>query len=92
MLDPLVTDELVRAVPPRAHLLVGGVDQLLPVGAGEVLCDRLAEGAPIPHLRLTWVSCQAGRPEQQLRVALPGRGVPAVRCLSNRPRQPGRHL
>ena len=62
MLDLLLANRLVRAVPPGAHLLlVGDVDQLPSVGAGEVLRDLLAEGTPIPHVRLTQVFRQAGR-------------------------------
>lgn len=45
MLDLLLANKLVKAVPPGAHLLlVGDVDQLPSVGAGEVLRDLLAEG------------------------------------------------
>jgi exodeoxyribonuclease V alpha subunit len=62
MLDLLLANKLVRAVPPGAHLLlVGDVDQLPSVGAGEVLGDLLAEGSPIPHVRLTQVFRQASR-------------------------------
>ncbi|MEV6566298.1 SF1B family DNA helicase RecD2 [Streptomyces kronopolitis] len=43
MLDLLLANKLVKAVPPGAHLLlVGDVDQLPSVGAGEVLRDLLA--------------------------------------------------
>ncbi|SDN73545.1 ATP-dependent RecD-like DNA helicase [Geodermatophilus sp. DSM 45219] len=62
MLDLLLANKLVRAVPPGAHLLlVGDVDQQPSVGAGEVLRDLLAEGSPIPHVRLTQVFRQASR-------------------------------
>ena len=62
MLDLLLANKLVRAVPPGAHLLlVGDVDQLPSVGAGEVLRDLLAEGTPVPHVRLTQVFRQASR-------------------------------
>jgi exodeoxyribonuclease V alpha subunit len=62
MLDLLLANKLVRAVPPGAHLLlVGDVDQLPSVGAGEVLGDLLAEDTPIPHVRLTQVFRQASR-------------------------------
>lgn len=45
MLDLLLANKLVKAVPPGAHLLlVGDVDQLPSVGAGEVLRDLLAGG------------------------------------------------
>src|SRR4051794_35684228 len=62
MLDLLLANKLVRAVPPGAHLLlVGDVDQLPSVGAGEVLRDVLAAGSPVPHVRLTQVFRQASR-------------------------------
>lgn len=60
MLDLLLANKLVKAVPPGAHLLfVGDVDQLPSVGAGEVLRDLLAESGPIPAVRLTRVFRQA---------------------------------
>ncbi|MFC7845272.1 ATP-dependent RecD-like DNA helicase [Streptomyces sp. NPDC057382] len=60
MLDLLLANKLVKAVPPGAHLLfVGDVDQLPSVGAGEVLRDLLADGSPIPAVRLTRVFRQA---------------------------------
>nr|WP_107094928.1 ATP-dependent RecD-like DNA helicase [Streptomyces chattanoogensis] len=49
MLDLLLANKLVKAVPPGAHLLlVGDVDQLPSVGAGEVLRDLLAGGGAAP--------------------------------------------
>ncbi|ARF78413.1 helicase [Kitasatospora aureofaciens] len=60
MLDLILANKLVKAVPPGAHLLfVGDVDQLPSVGAGEVLQDLLAEGGPIPSVRLTRIFRQA---------------------------------
>jgi exodeoxyribonuclease V alpha subunit len=64
MLDLLLANKLVRAVPPGAHLLlVGDVDQLPSVGPGEVLRDLLQAGgrhAPVlPRVRLTQVFRQA---------------------------------
>ncbi|MFF3746874.1 SF1B family DNA helicase RecD2 [Streptomyces kronopolitis] len=48
MLDLLLANKLVKAVPPGAHLLlVGDVDQLPSVGAGEVLRDLLAAGGGV---------------------------------------------
>lgn len=62
MLDLLLANKLVRAIGPGTHLLlVGDVDQLPSVGAGQVLGDLLAEGTPIPHVRLTEVFRQASR-------------------------------
>jgi exodeoxyribonuclease V alpha subunit len=60
MLDLLLANRLVKAVAPGAHLLlVGDVDQLPSVGPGEVLRDLLADGTPIPRVRLTQVFRQA---------------------------------
>ncbi|MEO3750058.1 ATP-dependent RecD-like DNA helicase [Streptomyces sp. B6B3] len=60
MLDLLLANKLVKAVPPGAHLLlVGDVDQLPSVGAGEVLRDVLAPGGPVPAVRLTRIFRQA---------------------------------
>ncbi|WP_322747325.1 MULTISPECIES: ATP-dependent RecD-like DNA helicase [unclassified Frankia] len=60
MLDLLLANKLAKAVAPGAHLLlVGDVDQLPSVGAGEVLRDLLADGTPIPHVRLTQIFRQA---------------------------------
>lgn len=60
MLDLLLANKLVKAVPPGAHLLlVGDVDQLPSVGAGEVLRDLLARDGPVPAVRLTRIFRQA---------------------------------
>jgi exodeoxyribonuclease V alpha subunit len=60
MLDLLLANKLIKAVPPGAHLLlVGDVDQLPSVGAGEVLRDLLAEGGPVPSVRLKRIFRQA---------------------------------
>lgn len=60
MLDLLLANKLFKAVAPGAHLLlVGDVDQLPSVGAGEVLRDLLAEGGPVPAVRLTTIFRQA---------------------------------
>ncbi|MFE4690047.1 ATP-dependent RecD-like DNA helicase [Streptomyces sp. NPDC056749] len=60
MLDLLLANKLIKAVAPGAHLLlVGDVDQLPSVGAGEVLRDLLAEGGPVPAVRLTTIFRQA---------------------------------
>jgi exodeoxyribonuclease V alpha subunit len=53
MLDVLLANKLIKAIPPGAHLLlVGDVDQLPSVGAGEVLRDLLA-AERLPRVRLT---------------------------------------
>jgi exodeoxyribonuclease V alpha subunit len=60
MLDLLLANKLVKAVAPGTHLLlVGDVDQLPSVGAGEVLRDLLADGGPVPSVRLTRIFRQA---------------------------------
>ncbi|MEU3016232.1 MULTISPECIES: ATP-dependent RecD-like DNA helicase [unclassified Nocardiopsis] len=60
MLDLVLANKLVKAVPPGAHLVfVGDVDQLPSVGAGQVLRDLLEEGSPVPSVRLTHVFRQA---------------------------------
>ncbi|TQM82952.1 exodeoxyribonuclease V alpha subunit [Saccharothrix saharensis] len=60
MLDLLLANKLVKAVAPGAHLLlVGDVDQLPSVGAGEVLRDVLSADSPIPNVRLTHIFRQA---------------------------------
>ncbi|HEX6472850.1 MAG TPA: ATP-dependent RecD-like DNA helicase [Streptosporangiaceae bacterium] len=59
MVDVILANKLVRAIPRGAHvLLVGDVDQLPSVGAGEVLRDLLA-AEPIPRVRLTKIFRQA---------------------------------
>src|SRR5215211_6073636 len=59
MLDVLLANKLVKAIPPGAHLLlVGDVDQLPSVGAGEVLRDLLAADT-LPRVRLSKVFRQA---------------------------------
>lgn len=61
MLDLILANKLVKAVPPGAHLLfVGDVDQLPSVGAGEVLRDVLAADT-IPQVRLMQVFRQAAQ-------------------------------
>jgi exodeoxyribonuclease V alpha subunit len=59
MVDVILANKLIKAVAPGAHLLlVGDVDQLPSVGAGEVLRDLLAAGS-LPVLRLTKIFRQA---------------------------------
>jgi ATP-dependent exoDNAse (exonuclease V) alpha subunit len=56
MVDVILANKLIKAIPPGAHLLlVGDVDQLPSVGAGEVLRDLLA-AATLPVVRLTKIS------------------------------------
>src|SRR5207245_5074267 len=59
MVDVILANKLVKAVPMGAHLLlVGDVDQLPSVGAGEVLRDLIAAGT-LPVVRLTKIFRQA---------------------------------
>jgi exodeoxyribonuclease V alpha subunit len=59
MVDMLLMNALVKAIPDKAALLiVGDVDQLPSVGPGQVLADMIASGA-IPVVRLTEVFRQA---------------------------------
>ena len=59
MVDVLLMNALVKAIPDKAAvLIVGDVDQLPSVGPGQVLADVIASGA-IPVVRLTEVFRQA---------------------------------
>ncbi|SNS30734.1 exodeoxyribonuclease V alpha subunit [Actinomadura mexicana] len=59
MVDLILANKLVKAVPRGAHLLlVGDVDQLPSVGAGEVLADLLGAEV-VPRVRLTRIFRQA---------------------------------
>jgi len=59
MVDVILANKLIKAIPPGAHLLlVGDADQLPSVGAGEVLRDMLAAGT-LPVVRLTKIFRQA---------------------------------
>ena len=61
MMDVILANKLIKAIPEGAHLLlVGDVDQLPSVGAGEVLRDLLAADT-IPRVRLTKIFRQARR-------------------------------
>jgi exodeoxyribonuclease V alpha subunit len=60
MVDIVLMNQLLRAVPKWASLvLVGDVDQLPSVGPGTVLADIIASGA-VPVVRLTEIFRQAG--------------------------------
>jgi exodeoxyribonuclease V alpha subunit len=59
MVDVILANKLIKAIAPGAHLLlVGDVDQLPSVGAGEVLRDLLGAGT-LPVVRLTKIFRQA---------------------------------
>ncbi|MCY3730368.1 MAG: ATP-dependent RecD-like DNA helicase, partial [Rhodospirillaceae bacterium] len=61
MVDVMLMQSLLRAVPDHAALLlVGDIDQLPSVGPGQVLADIIRSGA-VPAVRLTEVFRQAAR-------------------------------
>jgi exodeoxyribonuclease V alpha subunit len=61
MVDVLLMQALLRAVPDYAALLVvGDIDQLPSVGPGQVLADVIASGA-VPVVRLTEIFRQAAQ-------------------------------
>jgi exodeoxyribonuclease V alpha subunit len=61
MVDVMLMQALVNAVPDKAALLiVGDIDQLPSVGPGQVLADIISSGA-VPVVRLTEVFRQAAR-------------------------------
>ena len=61
MVDVMLMQSLLRAVPDGAALLiVGDIDQLPSVGPGQVLADIIASGA-VPVVRLTEVFRQAAQ-------------------------------
>ncbi len=59
MIDVFLMHSLLKAIPDRAHLLLlGDVDQLPSVGAGNILNDLIAS-ATVPVVRLTEIFRQA---------------------------------
>src|SRR6202047_2543502 len=61
MVDVMLMQALMKAVPDKASLLiVGDIDQLPSVGPGQVLADIISSGA-IPVVRLTEVCRQAAQ-------------------------------
>jgi exodeoxyribonuclease V alpha subunit len=61
MVDVLLMQALLRAVPDQSALLiVGDIDQLPSVGPGQVLADVIASGA-VPVVRLTEIFRQAAQ-------------------------------
>jgi exodeoxyribonuclease V alpha subunit len=61
MVDVMLMQALMKAVPDRAALLiVGDIDQLPSVGPGQVLADIISSGA-LPVVRLTEVFRQAAQ-------------------------------
>jgi exodeoxyribonuclease V alpha subunit len=61
MVDVMLMQALMKAVPDRAALLiVGDIDQLPSVGPGQVLADIISSGA-VPVVRLTEVFRQAAQ-------------------------------
>ena len=61
MVDVMLMQALMKAIPDKAALLiVGDIDQLPSVGLGQVLADVIASGA-VPVVRLTEVFRQAAQ-------------------------------
>ncbi len=61
MVDVMLMQALMKAVPDKAALLiVGDIDQLPSVGPGQVLADVISSGA-VPVVRLTEVFRQAAQ-------------------------------
>jgi len=61
MVDVMLMQALMKAIPDKAALLiVGDIDQLPSVGPGQVLADVIASGA-VPVVRLTEVFRQAAQ-------------------------------
>ena len=61
MVDVMLMQALLKAVPDNSALLiVGDIDQLPSVGPGQVLADVIASGA-VPVVRLTEVFRQAAQ-------------------------------
>jgi exodeoxyribonuclease V alpha subunit len=61
MVDVMLMQALLKAIPDRAAVLVvGDIDQLPSVGPGQVLADIISSGA-VPVVRLTEVFRQASR-------------------------------
>ena len=83
MVDVMLMQALLRAVPDKAALLiVGDIDQLPSVGPGQVLADIISSGA-VPVVGLTEVFRQAA----QSRIIISAHH--RVRCLiSTRPEPP----
>ena len=62
MVDVMLMQALMKAVPDKAALLlVGDIDQLPWVGPGQVLADVISSHA-VPVVRLTEVFRQAAHP------------------------------
>jgi ATP-dependent exoDNAse (exonuclease V) alpha subunit len=71
MVDVMLMQSLMKAVPDKAALLiVGDIDQLPSVGPGQVLADVISSGAA-PHR-----SIPAGRAEPHIKSGLDPRSQP----------------
>jgi exodeoxyribonuclease V alpha subunit len=76
MLDILLANHLLKAMPPNAHLLlVGDADQLPSVGPGRVLGDLLASGV-VPSVHLDQIFRQAAGSGIALNAQRINRGEP----------------
>jgi ATP-dependent exoDNAse (exonuclease V) alpha subunit len=79
MVDLILANKLIKAVPLGAHLLlVGDVDQLPSVGAGEVLRDLLT-ASTLPVVRLTRIFRQAQRRQRDSKRAGQRQGAASLR-------------
>lgn len=78
MLDVLLANHLLKAVPTHAHLLlVGDADQLPSVGPGRVLSDLLESGA-VPSVHLDQIFRQAAGSGIAENARLINQGLPPV--------------
>ena len=94
MMDVILANKLIKAIPDGAHLLlVGDVDQLPSVGAGEVLRDLLATehhpaGSPDPDLPPSpAVGHRHQRPPHQPRPTPTAHRLPRLLLVHLRPRR-----
>ncbi|MEP0911657.1 ATP-dependent RecD-like DNA helicase [Leptolyngbya sp. GB1-A1] len=87
MLDIFLANSLMKAIDPEAQvLLVGDIDQLPSVGAGNVLSDLIHSGE-IPVVRLTQVFRQAQTSQIVMNAHRINQGqMPQVERVSNQPR------
>ena len=84
MVDVLLMQALLKAVPDRAALLiVGDIDQLPSVGPGQVLADIIASGS-LPVVRLTQVFRQA----EQSRIIVSAHRINTAQSLTSIRRGP----
>ena len=89
MIDTILMHHLLKAVPPVAtFILVGDVNQLPSVGAGNVLNDIIASGA-VPVVTLNEIFRQARKVKLS---SMPTRSITASRPLLTPQRHPTRRM